>query len=71
MKQNQTKHIHVPQSKPRLYPNNACSCKCMTYLTYLTTSQHLCINACSYLCMFMVFKQYKTLISIKEIKQAN
>ena len=29
--------------------SNVCQCgQCMTYLTYLTTSQHLCVNACSY-----------------------
>ena len=34
---------HFHQGKTRSYPQkNACSCECMPYLT---TSQHLCINA--------------------------
>ena len=36
----------------------ACSCECMTYLTYFTTSQHLCINGWTCECMLMV-KQRK------------
>ena len=35
----------------------ACSCECMTYLTYLVAPQYLCINAWTYECMFMVSKQ--------------
>ena len=34
-------------SKQTYIQTNACSYKCMTYLTYLIASQHLCINACS------------------------
>ena len=37
--------------------SHACSCECMTYLTYLTASQHLCINGWISECMFMVSKQ--------------
>ena len=40
---------------------NSCWCECMTYLTYLIASQHLCINAWSFICMFMA-KQRKNSI---------
>ena len=48
----------------------ACSCECITYPTYLTTSQHLCINACSYsnACSWYSIKR-NTLESIEETKQ--
>ena len=36
---------------------NACSCECMSYLTYLTASQHLCINGWTCECMIMASKQ--------------
>ena len=37
-------------SKQTYIQTNTCSYECMTYLTYLTASQQLCINACSW-CM--------------------
>ena len=41
--------IHVHQGKIKIISQtNACSCECITYLTYLTVPQHLCINAWSY-----------------------
>ena len=40
--------IHVHHLKQDHIQNNACSYECMSYFTYLTTSQHLRINAWSY-----------------------
>ena len=37
--------------------SHACSCKCMTYLTYLAASQQLCINGRTCKCMFIISKQ--------------
>ena len=37
--------------------SHACSCKCMTYLTYLAASQQLCINGWTCKCMFIISKQ--------------
>ena len=44
--------------------SNACLYDlCMTYLTYLTASQHLCINACSYSYACSWYSTNKTLIN--------
>ena len=63
-----TKHVQLIIK----YISNACSCGCMTYLTYLTASQHLCINEWTCECMFIVLKQEKkkkTLIQHVKDKQ--
>ena len=49
-----TKHIHIHHQKHKI---NACSYECIPYLTYLTASHHLCINAWTFECMFMAKKE--------------
>ena len=42
-------YIKIHQNKIKIISQkNACAYKCMTYLTYLTTPQHLCINVWLY-----------------------
>ena len=49
----------VNASNKHIYHQNACSCECMTYLTYLTASQHPW-HQCMIMLMHVLGKKKKT-----------